>query len=158
MARSRHQRKKNRGQNDVVKTDSLPTAARQQALNERVVLQNELWFAGPLPHPGMLKAYDEVIPGLGERIVSQFERQTEHRQDLERQSLSAGILLAKRGQIIALCISGSVILIAAGLLYVDKTVGGLVALVTALTPLIVSFLEGRKHQDATGQQLTETVK
>lgn len=79
MARSRHQRKKNRGQNDVVITASSPTAARQQALNERLVLQNELWFAGPLPHLGMLKAYNEVIPGLGERIVSQFERQAEHR-------------------------------------------------------------------------------
>lgn len=40
-------------------------------------------FAGPLPHPDILAAYDKVHPGLADRIVSMAENQAGHRQSLE---------------------------------------------------------------------------
>ena len=36
-------------------------------------------FTGPLPPPGMLRAYDDVVPGLAKRIASTREREQEHR-------------------------------------------------------------------------------
>jgi uncharacterized membrane protein len=51
---------------------------------ESVELSLSYMFSGPCPPPAMLKAYDEVIPGLGDRLVRQFESQTVHRQKMER--------------------------------------------------------------------------
>jgi uncharacterized membrane protein len=41
-------------------------------------------FSGPLPHPQALKAYDIVLPGAAERIISMAEKQQAHRLYLER--------------------------------------------------------------------------
>jgi len=39
----------------------------------------EKFFSGPLPHPEILRSYNDVIPGSGERIMKVFEKQQEHR-------------------------------------------------------------------------------
>lgn len=43
----------------------------------------EVSYSGPLPAPADLQAYELIVPGAAERIISAFERQTEHRHDLE---------------------------------------------------------------------------
>jgi uncharacterized membrane protein len=60
---------------------------------------------GPLPHPNILKAYNEISPMLGEIIVDQFLKETSHRRDLENKeqddfsrSLTAQIQAQTRGQ------------------------------------------------------------
>jgi uncharacterized membrane protein len=37
--------------------------------------------SGPIPAPEILKAYDIVLPGLAERIVSMAEAQSAHRME-----------------------------------------------------------------------------
>jgi hypothetical protein len=37
-------------------------------------------FQGPLPHPQILSQYDQIVPGSAERIISQWESQSRHRQ------------------------------------------------------------------------------
>jgi uncharacterized membrane protein len=40
-------------------------------------------FEGPLPPPQLLAQYEAAIPGLGERIITLMEKQTDHRISLE---------------------------------------------------------------------------
>lgn len=40
-------------------------------------------FEGPLPHPSILKGYEEVLPGAADRIITMAEEQAGHRHDLE---------------------------------------------------------------------------
>lgn len=67
-------------------------------------MQAEL-FSGPLPPPDLLIAYENVHPGLADRIVKMAEQQAIHRQGLEthmirhdtgrsKQGLYAGVWLA----------------------------------------------------------------
>ena len=41
--------------------------------------------SGPLPHPDVLRQYEDVSPGLVERIVKMAEDEAEHRRNIEMQ-------------------------------------------------------------------------
>lgn len=56
------------------------------------------FFSGPLPPPEKLEHYDRIVPGLAERIVGLTERQSAHRQQLERENLHENIRAARAGQ------------------------------------------------------------
>jgi len=52
--------------------------------NSQAVATVSEHFSGPLPHPNILERYNEIVPGAAERILQSFEKQTKHRQDIER--------------------------------------------------------------------------
>lgn len=69
-------------------------------------------FSGPLPHPELLRRYNETLPGAAERIFKLAESQAAHRQDMERTIIRSGANQTKMGQwfafvlsIMALCFS-----------------------------------------------------
>lgn len=41
-------------------------------------------FSGPIPHPDLLKGYEDIAKGSAGRIISMAEKQQEHRMMLER--------------------------------------------------------------------------
>lgn len=45
------------------------------------------FHTGPLPHPSVLSEYDRIHPGFAERIMSLAEKESEHRHNLEKQSI-----------------------------------------------------------------------
>ncbi len=53
-----------------------------------IVMTLGYMFRGPHPPPEMLKAYEDVLPGLADRMVRQGESQTAHRQLMEREFLT----------------------------------------------------------------------
>ena len=69
-------------------------------------------YAGPLPHPSTLKAFDEVIPGSAARIIDNWEKEIEHRRDLEKQDsetrrevIKKQVGIQGRGQIFGLIVA-----------------------------------------------------
>jgi uncharacterized membrane protein len=64
----------------------------------------EYSYAGPLPHPEILRRYNEIIPGSAERIFSQFELQSAHRRTLEMKVISSNAFSQRFGSISALLI------------------------------------------------------
>ena len=59
---------------------------------QEVVAQLAYQFVGPLPPPAMLRQYAESFPDGAERIVSNWEAESQHRRGLERngQWIAAG--------------------------------------------------------------------
>ena len=53
-------------------------------------------FIGPLPPPTILKQYDEIAPGLADRIVRMAETEADHRRQIENRALNADIGLAEK--------------------------------------------------------------
>jgi len=72
--------------------DGAPDEARIEA-----VLKSTM-FSGPLPHPEIFQAYEDVSPGSAERILAMTEREQGHRMALEREALGAKIACNARGQ------------------------------------------------------------
>lgn len=50
----------------------------------QITHQRAQFFVGPLPNPDTLKKFDEIVPGAADRVITQFELQSEHRRYLEK--------------------------------------------------------------------------
>lgn len=100
-------------------------------------------FSGPLPPPDILRAYGDVVDGGAERIVSQWERETQHRHDLENRMANAYISGMTRAQWMAFIVilvigAGGLIIVALG-----HAVAGFAAFFLALAALAASFFRNR---------------
>ena len=85
---------------EPTKQSDLTSADPNSRLAEMIAQVNISSSSGPLPSPEILKAYDLVLPGLAERIVTQAENQSQHRMALEKTIIEGDSKRADRGQIL----------------------------------------------------------
>ncbi len=52
-----------------------------------------------MPHPDILRKYDELLPGAADRILKQAENQTSHRIDIEKKVIQNNIINSRLGLI-----------------------------------------------------------
>ena len=93
-------------------TSGLVISQQRQTATTQIV-------SGPIPPPQVLREYNEIMPGLAERIVAQAERQTEHRISLENKVIGSDIARSRQGLlcgfIVAIvCVIGGVAVAIAG--------------------------------------------
>ena len=100
-------------------------------------------YAGPLPHPDTLRAYNEIVPGAAGMILDKFAAQTDHRRDLEARVVKANIWQTFLGQVFAFILL--LFLIGGGgyLIYSGRNLGGLGTIVAAVCAAVVVFIKGR---------------
>jgi uncharacterized membrane protein len=103
-------------------------------------------FSGPLPPPELLKSYNDAFPGCAERVVAMAERQSQHRQNLERLVVEGNFKAQTPGQYFAfilslIVISGGVYLLANG-----KSIEGFSAIIIAGASLAAALIYGRSEQ------------
>lgn len=103
-------------------------------------------FSGPLPPPGMLLKYNEAFPGCAERIVGMAERQSSHRQDIERKVIYSNVISERLGQILGFILAIVVVLAGVYLTMHDKPTQGIVAIMSPLIGLVTAFIYGKRHQ------------
>lgn len=97
-------------------------------------------YRGPLPHPGMLKEYDSVVPGAADRILASFERQQEHRQALEKRVVFGGSRRAAIGQILGFLIALAFLAAAVFLVQDGHAVAGIILGTVDLVALVSVFV------------------
>ena len=104
-------------------------------------------YSGPLPHPDILRQFEEVVPGSADRIFSQFEAQSNHRRSMETTVISSGAFSQRLGTISALLIG----LLGVGgglwLAHEGKSLEGLSTSFTTLAALVGTYLYHRRKQD-----------
>lgn len=64
-------------------------------------------YTGPIPSASELEKYNQVLPGLAERIMKMAEIQSAHRQELEKKVIDSNIKGSKKGQIFGFIIGMS---------------------------------------------------
>ncbi|MEK7586811.1 MAG: DUF2335 domain-containing protein [Patescibacteria group bacterium] len=123
---------------------NLPSQSSQDG-NGVVVRQNSTQiFSGPLPHPEILKKFDEVVPGAAERIIKMAEDQSIHRKELEKKVINSDIARSKWGQILGFVISVIGLLAAALIaIYGNAVAGGIIGVGT-LASLVSVFMYGSR--------------
>lgn len=102
---------------------------------------------GPLPDPETLAGYGQIDPSFPERIVKSFERQSEHRQEMERKLLDGSERRAGRGQLIG---SGLVLTGLAGgviAILVGEAAVGAAIIVPSLAGGVLTYLFGFGPRD-----------
>ncbi|WP_223572147.1 DUF2335 domain-containing protein [Xanthomonas citri] len=101
-------------------------------------------WEGPLPPPKLLAEFNELQPGLADRIVRWAEQEGEHNRKIETRSLNWSIATRIIGQVFAAtlavgCLYASYHLAMAGHEGVAMTLGG-----GTLTTIVFAFLSSRK--------------
>lgn len=75
-------------------------------------IQSYQEISGPLPHPSIVKGYEDVLPGAAERVFQMAEKERDHRHDIDKQLVDSETRSRSTGQwmgfalaVIALCAS-----------------------------------------------------
>ncbi len=132
---------------------AIPTSPRQPEPLHTLESQAELHsvefssYSGPLPHPEILREFEQIVPGSAQLIFVQFEQQSLHRRNMEAQVISSGAFSQRVGSI-----SASVIgLLGVGgglwLAHEGKSVSGLTSLIGTLAGLVGTFLYQKVRQE-----------
>ena len=93
-------------------------------------------YQGPIPPPEMLADYDNMVPGLADRIVRKWEEQQEHRQKLERTAVERDEERMDRSQkyALAVALAGLGMAAALGLAGANPWIAGVIAVVAVGGP------------------------
>lgn len=105
-------------------------------------------FVGPVPHPAIIRAYEEVHPGVAARIFGAWEAQASHRREMERKVIDADIRAEWRGLHLAFALALVAVLGGFALLFMDKEVYGIAAILTPLVALTGVFFYSKHRQSA----------
>ena len=119
-------------------------------------------FSGPLPPPSVLEKYEQILPGLADRIVSMAEKEETHRHaqnqialkaeielqqkalEAEREGMRAEMQEARWGQILAFCIGSLTIAAGSYLALHDAQIPGTILGSGGVVGLVSVFIYGRK--------------
>lgn len=79
----------------ATKNQNKPASSPANAQSQ-ILAQSQQW-SGPLPPPGALQQFNEIIPHGAERIMAMVEQEQNHRIQYENTRLSGEINGSKRG-------------------------------------------------------------
>jgi len=101
-------------------------------------------YSGPLPPPGMLKAYNDVVPGSGNDILNEFKKQGKHRRFVEKLIVFGKLFFIP---VVPLLIILVAFYIGYLLIKSDKQTEGFIALLGPLGVLAGLFIWGKKRKE-----------
>jgi uncharacterized membrane protein len=115
-------------------------------------------YRGPIPPPEMLWGYEKIVPGAAERILTQFERQSEHRREIERKMVSniarreMGSILVAALLIVAVTFLGYHMVSQGQSLYALGTVAA------SVSGVLIAFFTGKKANLREKEEKRELLK
>lgn len=108
-------------------------------------------YEGLIPHPKLMEQWDKLIPGSAEKIFNRFERQSDHRMDIENRVIKANNFKQYIGPVFAFLIS--VLAIGGGIYIVLNGNAGLggtltfAGLGTVIAPFLVNSFKSSKNKN-----------
>ncbi len=108
-------------------------------------------YEGLIPHPRMMKEWEEIVPGSAKSIFTRFENQSDHRIESEKKVIRANNFKQYVGPVFAFIIAMSAI--GGGIwiaVKVQPLVGGLLSLsglAAVITPFLVNEIRGKERSD-----------
>ena len=137
--------------------DDTRDALVERAIEVRQVQLEQYSYSGPIPHPELLRRFDEVIPNGADRIMTMSENQSAHRQEIEKAVVKAnnrdsllGIIFAGLIGLFGLIIGGFLILKGkeiSGGLFAGGTLASLVGLYLKGTSIGSRDLEEKRKKN-----------
>ncbi len=103
-------------------------------------------FSGPLPPPAILAQYNEIIENGAERILHMAEKQSAHREEMEKRVVRGNVLNQTLGTIFAFVIVMTGFACGTWLIYLNKSAAGLGTILTPLCGICGVFFYSKNAQ------------
>lgn len=100
-------------------------------------------FSGPLPPPGVLQGYEDVVPGAAERIIAMAESEQNHRHHIQRESTNKHYAFRRTGQFFGLLVALGGLTTAGYIAYLGHPAAASVIGGTTLLGMVAVFVTGR---------------
>lgn len=110
------------------------------------------YHRGPLPSPQTLKEYAGLIDNAPERIFALFEKQSNHRIELEKKVFGGQATQSKVGQFMGFSIAVLFLAAAFTLIVMEHDVAGTILGSVDLVALVSLFVLGRNSQRKDGEK------
>jgi uncharacterized membrane protein len=104
------------------------------------------FFSGPLPAPECLAEYNNILPGLADRIVVMAETQSSHRIKMEEKVVDRQLSESARGQLFGLIIGLFALGVAGTLGLFGQPIAAAIIGTVDMVGLVSIFLVGKKQQ------------
>ncbi len=117
-----------------------------QTVNNAIIVHKEQVqsFSGPLPHPDILRQFEQVAPGSAERIIKMAEDQSSHRRDLEKKVIESDISRSKWGQVLGFVIAITGLLVSVVIGIFGNPIAGVVMGAGTIASLVWVFMYGSR--------------
>lgn len=89
---------------DEITKNGVEIIKGEKSPDERQVMSAE-YYEGIIPHPRLMKEWDEVVPGSAKSIFTRFEEQSKHRIQIEEQMVRANNFKQYIGPVFAFIIA-----------------------------------------------------
>jgi uncharacterized membrane protein len=99
--------------------------------------------SSPIPPAAELAAYDQVLPGLADRIVRMAETQLNHVHAIEMKEVEQPFQLARRGQWYALSAMFLILVFATVLVYRGSVTAGAIVAGIDVLGIVTVFVTGK---------------
>lgn len=136
-----------KGKNRGIKKVDPEILTPEERIEEKRVITTATKFSGPLPHPEIMRQYNEIHPDFADRIIAGWENETNHRHKLEEQAIASEIKTeqaisgdVKRGQWLAFFLSIGFLCVGGFLTYNDKQIAGVIFGSSGFLGIVVAFL------------------
>ena len=127
--------------NIVDEVERLPQEKRQ------VVLERLEIYQGDLPHPDILKGYQNLDPNAAQKIIDNGIAESQHRREMENKYLLGNIASHKLGQLFGFIIALVVIIGGIYLISTGKQIAGSVLTGTTALGLIGLFTGNNQNKN-----------
>jgi uncharacterized membrane protein len=102
--------------------------------------------AGPLPHPDLLVAYEQIVSGAARQLMDDFLSEGEHRRSLQQQVVDDSSSAVRTGQLLALLIILLLIGIGAAATFTGHEVVASIIFAGGFAAVAATFIASRMTQ------------
>jgi len=107
------------------KVETPESGVQRSSKSQSVSLTSvEQHFSGPLPPPQILGLYNEIVPGMAERLLAAYESQQAHRHQLELETVRHGIWRSRYGLWCGLTVALGALMVAGTAIVKDQQIAG----------------------------------
>ncbi|MFC1613490.1 DUF2335 domain-containing protein [Patescibacteria group bacterium] len=110
--------------------------------NKPAIVSQSVHFSGPLPHPDILRKFDEVYPGAAKIIIDMAKEQSGHRQILEKDVINSDIKNSRLGLWFGFIIAITGLILGVVLIYFGNIGSGLFISGGTIVSLVGTFVYG----------------